>query len=81
MYDSLFDCLFDMKMVEECVIGGLSDLKRRKKKETGRKVSNRFECNTFLFYLFIFSDSIHFSSFSTNPLHFTLCIQQTPKNE
>lgn len=79
MYDSLFDCLFDMQVEEECVIGGLSDLKKRKKK--GRKASNRFECNTFLDYLFIFSDSIHFSSFSANPLHFTLCIQQTPKNE
>ena len=30
MYDSLFDCLFDMQVEEECVIGGLSDLKRKK---------------------------------------------------
>ena len=36
MYDSLFDCLFDMQVEEEYVIGGLSDLKRRKKAEKHR---------------------------------------------
>ena len=39
MYDSLFDCLFDMQMEEECVIGGLSDLKKRKKEKRNRQKS------------------------------------------
>ena len=40
MYDSLFDCLFDMQMEEECVIGGLSDLKKRKKEKRQKSIES-----------------------------------------
>ena len=38
MYDSLFDCLFDMQVEEECVIGGLSDLKKGRKKAEKHRI-------------------------------------------